>query len=287
MSVLFNSQYELRSGWKFAIFLVWLVVFFFIAGLLLSLFLRNTALAGNQLALLGVNVIAELFAAVGATICVARFVEHKPVATFGISLHKRWHRDFLVGIVTAAAMLAAMVLGCVIFGQIQMIWNGFTMLGALLLTTTVLIGAAAFEEILFRGYPLQVLMRGMGVWPAILLMSALFGILHAGNPNASALGIINTILAGIWLSVAYLKTRSLWFPYGLHLGWNAGLGLVLGLSLSGLDLASLWTTNVNGSETLLGGGYGPEGGIVGTIVFVAGMGLIRFWKSRNDNQEIQ
>ena len=287
MSVLFNSQYELRSGWKFAIFLVWLVIFFFIAGLLLSLFLRNTALAGNQLALLGVNVIAELFAAVGATICVARFVEHKPVATFGISLHKRWHRDFLVGIVIAAAMLAAMVLGCVIFGQIQMIWNGFTMLGALLLTTTVLIGAAAFEEILFRGYPLQVLMRGMGVWPAILLMSALFGILHAGNPNASALGIINTILAGIWLSVAYLKTRSLWFPYGLHLGWNAGLGLVLGLSLSGLDLASLWTTNVNGSETLLGGGYGPEGGIVGTIVFVAGMGLIRFWKSRNHNQEIQ
>jgi membrane protease YdiL (CAAX protease family) len=182
-------------------------------------------------------------------------------------------------------MEAVTAFGCAVFGQIQMLWNGFAMIGALLLATAVLTGAAAFEEIVFRGYPLQVLMRGMGAWPAILLMSVLFGILHAGNPNASALGIINTILAGIWLSAAYLKTRSLWFPYGLHLGWNAGLGLVLGLSLSGLDLASLWTTNVNGLELLVGGGYGPEGGIVGTLSFVAGLGLFRLWKGRS--QEIQ
>ena len=82
---------------------------------------------------------------------------------------------------------------------------------------------------------MQTLIKELARGPPLAFMSILFGLAHANNPNASALGIINTILAGILLSVGYLKTRSLWFPYGLHFGWNAGLGLVLGFSLSGID----------------------------------------------------
>ena len=282
MSALFTATSELRSGWKFAIFAIVLVIFFLIPGLLAALFIPGDFLIQHQF---GINVAIQLLAGVAATLFMARFVDHQPLSTYGISLHKGWLRDFAVGMVIAAGMLLVMVAACVVLGNIEMFWNGLSMLSALLALTAILLGAAAFEEIVFRGYPLQALMKGIGAWPAAILMSILFGIVHAGNPNASRLGIINTILAGGVLSAAYLKTRSLWFPYGIHLAWNAGLGLVLGFSLSGLNIASLWTTNVKGQEILTGGGYGPEGGIVGTIAFVTGVGLVGFYKNRNNNQE--
>jgi hypothetical protein len=107
-------------------------------------------------------------------------------------------------------------------------------------------------------------------------MSCLFGLIHAQNPNASRLGVFNTIVAGVMLSLAYFKTRSLWFPYGLHLCWNVGIGMVMGFPLSGLDLASVWTTQVTGASWLLGGNYGPEAGVLGTFVFLAGAFAV--WK---------
>jgi membrane protease YdiL (CAAX protease family) len=141
-------------------------------------------------------------------------------------------------------------------------------------TVAVLLVSAVNEELLFRGYPLQVLMKGIGVWPSVILLSALFGLLHAGNPDSSVFGVTNTVLAGILLSLAYLKTRSLWLPLGIHAGWNIGLGPILGFPVSGIDLASLWTTRVSGPGHLFGGDYGPEGGLIGTLVFTAGAAAV-------------
>jgi membrane protease YdiL (CAAX protease family) len=120
---------------------------------------------------------------------------------------------------------------------------------------------------MFRGFPLQILSEGIGTWPAVAVLSAFFGLIHMNNPNATLLGTTNTILAGVLLSLAYVKARSLWLPYAIHVGWNAGVGFILGLPLSGLDLASLWTTGVAGSDTILGGSYGPEGGLLTTFIF--------------------
>jgi hypothetical protein len=139
----------------------------------------------------------------------------------------------------------------------------------LIATLGVLLVSALNEELVFRGFPLQLLIDGLGEWPAMIGMSALFGALHFRNPNASVLGGINTIVAGVLLSLAYARTRSLWLPFALHVGWNAGLGFVLGFPLSGIDLASLWTAGTAGSETILGGGYGPEGGLLATFLFAA------------------
>jgi hypothetical protein len=87
------------------------------------------------------------------------------------------------------------------------------------------------------------------------------------------LSTVNTILAGVFLCRAYLKTRSLWLPYGIHLGWNAGLSVVLGYPVSGLDMPSILDTST-GFDIILGGGYGPEGGILGTVLFLAATILI-------------
>ena len=120
---------------------------------------------------------------------------------------------------------------------------------------------------MFRGLPLQILCEGIGKWPGILVISGLFGAVHLNNPNSTLLGTVNTILAGVLLSLAYFKARSLWLPYAIHLGWNAGIGFVS--NVAGLDLASLWTTGVAGRDVILGGGYGPEGGLLTTLCSAA------------------
>ena len=94
------------------------------------------------------------------------------------------------------------------------------------------------------------------------------------NPGATALSVLGTILAGMALAVAYLKTRSIWFPYGIHLGWNVGLSIVLGYPMSGIQTVSVLTTRVSGSQTILGGSYGPEAGLLGCVVFVVTAGVI-------------
>jgi 2-hydroxychromene-2-carboxylate isomerase len=52
--------------------------------------------------------------------------------------------------------------------------------------TVILIFGAAGEEILFRGYGFQVLLRSIGPFATILPVGVLFGALHAGNPLFTA-----------------------------------------------------------------------------------------------------
>lgn len=276
MNIFLNAQHELRTGWKFTLYLVIYTVIFVITALGLAFIFGVTELPSTDLAQLTQSVIVLAVPAVLAILFMARFVEHKPLAVFGVTFHERWQNDLLLGLGISAGMLAFMLIGSALFSQLRITWTaGETPVPSMLFTLLLLIVAAANEELVFRGYPMQVLMRGIGVWPAMMLMSVLFGLLHANNPNATLLGTLNTILAGLMLSVAYLKTRSLWLPYGIHLGWNVGLGMILGFPLSGLDIGSLWTSQTTGGELIVGGSYGPEAGLLATIVFSAAAVAVR------------
>jgi len=277
MSFFFDSRNELRTGWKFSAFVVVLMPVWLATGFALTMAFDQTVGLGNPLHELALNVVISFIPAMIATAFVARIVEHSPLLAFGVGFHEGWKRTFRSGTVIAAGLIIFLMLGSRILGQTHLEWTApqYTF-GQAALTLGLLIVAAAFEELIFRGYPLQVLMKGIGPWPAMVAMSCVFGLLHSRNPNSSRLGVFNTIVAGMMLSLAYFKTRSLWFPYGLHLGWNIGTGMVMGFPLSGLGVASLWTTQVTGASWLLGGQYGPEGGALGTFIFLAG--AVAVWK---------
>ena len=185
-------------------------------------------------------------------------------------------------------MLALLVAGCKAVGYMSTHWTGGQVsAGTLLATFAFLLLAALTEELVFRGFPLQILIEGVGKWPAMIGMSVLFGALHMNNPGASVLGTINTIVAGILLSLAYVRTRSLWLPFTIHAVWNVGLGFVFGFPLSGVDIASLWTTGVAGSDTILGGNYGPEGGLLATFIFGASAILVERMKQNGPVDSVQ
>jgi uncharacterized protein len=198
-------------------------------------------------------------------------VRTNPLAAIGLG-RRRWLPQFALGIAIGAAMICAAVAVIAIAGQLgfTMTLNGRTAELALL-ELTILFTGALMEELMFRGYPFQRLVDAVGPAGAVGIVSVLFGLVHLGNPHASMWGLVNTILVGVLLSVAYLRTRSLWLPWGLHFAWNTALGMGFGLPVSGLNqFAVVVKGSAQGPAWLTGGAYGIEASALGTLVILLG-----------------
>ena len=147
--------------------------------------------------------------------------------------------------------------------------------GTLLIEVLIVLSTAAMaEEIAFRGYPFQRLVEATGPGGAIALMSALFGAVHLANPNSSTIGLLNTMLIGIVFSLAYLRARTLWLPWGMHWAWNAVLGAGVGLPVSGLDMSVGIRGKAGGPWWLTGGAYGPEASLAATAAVLVALGVV-------------
>ncbi len=269
LGLLLDDELNLRSGWRFAVYVAVLVAALYAAGALISMFVDPGATL-DPLLFLALNTLALGVPALLALVFMMRFVDKVPLMAFGVGFHERWLRDLGVGLGLGAAMAGTLLAAAAVAGGVDVSLQART--GGFVFELAVLIGilmlAAANEELVFRGYPLQVLMFGLGPWPAFLILSVLFGLGHHLNPNATWVGTTNTALAGILLCLAYARTRSLWLPYGIHIGWNLGIGPILGFSLSGMTVGSLWVTRIDGPPWLTGGRYGPEGGVLVTGIMV-------------------
>jgi membrane protease YdiL (CAAX protease family) len=127
---------------------------------------------------------------------------------------------------------------------------------------------AAAEEALFRGYLFQALAQAWGGLKALFVTSILFAALHYSNPNLSLVGVGNIVVAGLFLGAIYLKTASLWWATGAHLGWNWAHGFLGDVPVSGLDLVDtpLLEATPGGLDWISGGTFGPEGSLVTTCV---------------------
>lgn len=187
-----------------------------------------------------------------------------------------WSGQWLKGAGLGAGMAAvAIALSVVAVGAaVQLTPNRAAFLPVAGPLAVGVLAAALSEELMFRGYPLRRLSDGVGPVTAVALLAVGFGAAHLGNPSVAAFGAVNIALAAVWLSVAFFA-GGLALAWGLHFGWNATLGLVFDAPVSG------WTFDVPGVDYLPGrhawldgGSFGPEGGLVGTLVFLAGTLLI-------------
>ena len=140
---------------------------------------------------------------------------------------------------------------------------------SILFICIVLLFGAIGEELLFRGYGFQVLLTSIGEYATILPVSVIFGLAHSNNQNASDLGLANTMLWGLLFGLAFLRSRDLWLPIGLHYGWNVTLPF-FGVNLSGFTMkVTGYSMEWNISTLWSGGEYGPEAGVLTTIVLAA------------------
>ncbi len=133
------------------------------------------------------------------------------------------------------------------------------------------------EEILFRGFLFRLLSGAAGTWVALVVTSAFFGLAHAANPGATVASSLAIALeAGVLLGAAYALTCRLWFPIGLHMGWNFTEGWIFGMSVSGFATAPAPIMGTLGGRPLLtGGGFGPEASVVAVgVCLCAAMALL-------------
>jgi hypothetical protein len=288
--IFLNDVGRLRSGWRSVIYVL-------LFGILISLLETATYLlakaigpsAENFLASNWGHVVQALILFVSGLLagwgCGAA-LEGLPLRALGWATHPGWLRDWLVGSLVGALSLLVATAFATAVGGFRFTFNAQGMLAAvgqtLLVSCLVFIVAAAAEEMVFRGYPLQTMTRARLAWVGLAIPSIFFSWVHLSNPNVvPGFTFVNTLLAGIWLAAAYLRTRSLWFPLGIHWSWNWMMGAVLGLPVSGIENltpAPLMRATDAGPAWLTGGAYGIEGGAACTLTLL--LATIFVWRTR-------
>jgi len=284
----YDESGTLRSGLRVILFLSIFIVGATATGAAILTISKSfpETLPSDGFAMMAITFGTWLALALGGGWVCGGLLERLPMSALGASFENGWARDLGIGSVMGIATFVLAVLIVVLAGgatfSVNLDFSLGTFLGSAGLSLGFLAIAAAWEEAIFRGYILQTLARAGLAWPAIIVTSLLFGLVHAGNPDVSPFAIANTVLAGIWFGLAYLKTRNLWFVFGLHLFWNWTQGAIFGIEISGLkDLVemSLLIESDNGPAWLTGGNYGIEGGIACTIAILISMAVI--WRMKD------
>jgi hypothetical protein len=185
-------------------------------------------------------------------------------------------REWQLGAALGWGLLVLAVLPMALAGTLNIqLWMQPRAFGLLLLNVVTFAVAALAEEVAFRGYPFRRLIEAIGPVTATIVMAVLFGLGHVLNPGATWTSTMVTMLASILLAVAWLRTHGLWLGWGFHFAWNASMGVLFGLPVSGItDFASIVQTRTFGRLWLTGGDYGPEGAAFTVIVLLAGIAVL-------------
>jgi uncharacterized protein len=268
---IFWGAHGLRAGWRFAIYIVLLVIGSFgINAAARAIFGRGRSAEMGQNPLMMITLEALLFLMFFVPAVLMSRLERRPLRVYGLGREGAFGKPFwdgaLWGFVSLTVVLLVMrVSGVFYFGSMNTNLLEVLEYGVLWAIGFSLVGLA--EEFGFRGYIQYTLTSGMGFWPAALLTSALFCAAHAGNPGETPLGLADVFASGLMLCVALWRTGSLWFPIGLHFGWNWAQSFFFGVADSGLtNKGHLFEGQSHGAAWLSGGTVGPEGSIFGLMM---------------------
>lgn len=215
----------------------------------------------------------ELIGFATATVVVGRLIDKHSWEQLGWRTDGRLGRRLARGIGLGALMAAlAIALAVALDAASLRLTHDWSRWPAIAVPLVIgLLCAALAEELMFRGYPLRRLADAVGPAPAMAVLAALFGLAHAKNPSATVFSTVNVAFAAVWLSFAFFSTGGMALAWGLHFGWNAGLALLFDAPVSGLTFAVPGVDYAPGRHAWVdGGAFGPEGGVVTTVVMIAG-----------------
>lgn len=291
---LMDDEGRLRTGWRLLVFGALIILIQVIAGLLASLVVDPTALFAESFGAVSLGMIVtqllSIISITTAAFVARRWLDQRSITSLGLDLHAPWLRHLALGTLLgiglqALIFLTQLALGWLVIEHVG--WRGpSTAPLGLLVLGLVFVAVAWNEELLTRGYLLQNLEAGLGTAAAVAISSVLFGFLHIFNSNATIVATLGVAFAGVLLAMAYLVTRQLWLPIGLHLGWNFGEGPLFGFPVSGLDAGGLVTHRNVGPEIITGGAFGPEAGLIAVAAELLGIGLLWAWWRRSSGETV-
>ena len=254
------------KGWRGSLHWLWLVrlLAFFVVLLAGDVVAQQSAMraarhapaGGAEWVLIGAALMLAA-ALVGLYVLIVRWTEHRPARELAPGVGY-----LLIGIAVGLALFST------VFGLLYLIgtarWLGVSPRFDVSPVLAFSILAAVGEELVFRGALFRLVAERFGTAAALVVSAAVFGLLHGLNPGAT---IVSTaaiaIEAGLLLGAAYALTRNLWFPIGLHLGWNFTEGGIFGTAVSGGSAGSgIFSVSLDGPRLLTGGAFGPEASLI-------------------------
>jgi membrane protease YdiL (CAAX protease family) len=286
------DERRLRAFWRLVGQIALLLVCLSLFGIPVGIF--STLMPGSTpdlILLLGLLV--ELFAVTLSVYLARKYFDRRTFISLGLKWDSHAIRDTIFGVLLAAFLMALVTLiewaaGWLTFKSFA--WETQS-------TTQVVVGIIVIalgyiivgwsEELLNRGYWLQNISDGLNLFWGVLLSSILFSLSHLANPNWSWLAVINLTLNGLFLAFAYLRTRQLWLPIGIHIGWNFFLGPIFGFPVSGTDSFILINQTVDGPELLTGGAFGPEAGLINLPIIALGAVLVYLYTKEDAQSRTQ
>jgi len=195
-------------------------------------------------------------------------------------------RGLAIGVVLGFVLFCALVGIAALFDVYNIVGPGDTReLVKDLIGMTIV--AAFLEELLFRGILFRFVEEFAGTWAALIATSALFGLAHITNANATWTSSIAIMVeAGMLLGGAYVLARNLWVPMGLHAAWNFTQGFVFDVPVSGNDMHGLVQATLSGPVLLSGGAFGLEASMIGVVLSIP-LGLILIWLAGRRGRLVQ
>jgi len=269
------DERRLRAGWRLLLQTILTIICVAVLSLPLT-FLPSDSTAGV--------VVSDLVLTIGITLSIflaRRLLDRRPVASLGLTFDQHTLPDLLFGIGAMGVVMGLIYLAESLLGWLR--FEGYAwqtqplsevLLGTVLSMFWVFMLVGWREELLSRGYHLQNLADGLNLPWGVIISSSVFGLLHLANPNASWIAALGIFFAGLFLAYGYLRTRLLWLPIGLHIGWNFFEGPVFGFPVSGLTMPRLIQQVELGPDLWTGGPFGPEAGLIVLPALLVGAGLI-------------
>jgi len=231
------------------------------------------------LPLFGLMNVLQLALTVGVTLLFTAYVDGRPFRSLGFERVPGLWRHWALGFGIEGLHFALIFLIGAAAGWYQVTGTAGPLRAVAIFVVAVLIAlpAAATEEVLMRGYVHQALERRYGLYWAVGVNSVIFALLHSMNPSGfRPLSLLGLVLAGIYLSIAYVVTRQLWLAIAAHTAWNVFEGPVFGLPVSGLHIPdSIIRVRAGGPELWTGGAFGPEAGLV--AIFTTAVFSVLLW----------
>lgn len=280
---------RLRAGWRLVIQSIILIGFLGCSVVPLILIKGLLHLTGGSEML--VSQVLEFVAITLSILLSLRFLDHGTLQGLGLDLKRHPLRDLMVGVLIAFIsmgfiFLLEFLLGWIEISKVELFSQNlpaFLVSLVISLATFALVGWN--EELLSRGYHLQTIASGLNLVWGLLLSSVIFGLLHIFNPGATWISTLGVFLAGLFLGFGYFRSRQLWLPMGLHLGWNFSEGVIFGFPVSGWNGFHLINTTINGPATWTGGSFGPEAGLIVLPGLI--LGSLMIWLYSRDYLKVE
>lgn len=268
MKLFIGNQNKLKNIW-------WVVIFFIILSLVVIPLIILADRYSFELTM-EYQVLLILFVSL-----ICQILRRKPISDLVGCINLTWLYEFLTGNIIGTALMILPVILLTIFGFIHWQVNVFSY-SVIAKGICIFLLVAIAEELLFRGFMFQRLIDSFGKWPAQLMVAGLFLLTPLDNPNMTGtiktLASINIFIASILFGIAYIKTKSLAMPIGLHFMANFMQGTVLGFGVSGEKEGSLLNPVFNNAPLWLSGGdFGIEASILGLGFVIIITISIYFW----------